>query len=95
MSGGISFLMSMKFNVHMFLLIQAVMMPLNALDMIVLKKYLLGTQKNADGSNLYNEFLSHPTLKSLDIAEKLKVARSTLTPGGRIDFSQIVQYLMK
>ena len=95
MSGGISFLMSMKFNVHMSLLIQAVMMPLNALDMIVLKKYLLGTQKNADGSNLYNEFLSHPTLKSLDIAEKLKVARSTLTPGGRIDSAQIVQYLMK
>ena len=82
MSGGISFLMSMKFNVHMSLLIQAVMMPLNALDMIVLKKYLLGTQKNADGSNLYNEFLSQPTLKSLDIAEKLKVARSTLSPGG-------------
>ena len=82
MSGGISFLMSVKFNVHMSLLVQAVMMPLNAMDMLVLKKYLLGTQKNADGSNLYNEFLSQPTLKSLDIAEKLKVARSNLSPGG-------------
>jgi hypothetical protein len=82
MSGGISFLMSVKFNVHMSLLVQAVMMPLNAMDMLVLKKYLLGTQKNADGSNLYNEFLSQPTLKSLEIAEKLKVARSNLSPGG-------------
>ena len=71
-----SFLMSMKFNVHMSLLIQAI--ECAGHDRIVEVPYLLGTQKNADGSNLYNEFLSQPTLKSLDIAEKLKMARSTL-----------------
>jgi hypothetical protein len=76
MSGGTSFLMSMKFNVHMSLLIQAI--ECAGHDRIVEVPYLLGTQKNADGSNLYNEFLSQPTLKSLDIAEKLKMARSTL-----------------
>jgi len=81
MSGAISFFMSIKFNVHMSLLIQAVMMPLNAFDMLVLKKYILGVQKSSDGTNLYNEFLSAPSIKSLEIAEKLKSAGSSMSPG--------------
>lgn len=82
MSGAISFFMSMKFNVHMSLLIQSVMMPLNAFDMIVLKKYILGLKKNNDGSNLYHEFLIQPTEKVLAIAENVKNARAAQNEQG-------------
>jgi hypothetical protein len=34
--------MSFKFNVHVSLLIQSVMMPVGLLDSLILKKYLLG-----------------------------------------------------
>jgi len=60
MSGGISYLMSMKFG-QMSLLIQAIMIPVNLLDNILLKKYVLGIMKTNDGKSLHNELLSPPT----------------------------------
>ena len=66
MSIAISLFMSWKFNVHVSLIIQSVMMPLNALDSVVLKKYLLGSKKNADGGdNLYLEEATRPTAAQL------------------------------
>lgn len=62
MSGGISFLMSLKFS-PMALLIQSVMIPITMSENLVLKKYLLGVTKNAEGGNLYNEEFSAPTAK--------------------------------
>jgi len=76
MSAGISFFMSYQFKVHMSLLMQAVMMPLNAVDSVILKKYLLGVTKNANGGPLYNELMSAPTKESIAIAEKLEAARA-------------------
>ena len=75
MSSGISFFMSIKFGVHMSLLIQAIMMPLNAFDLVVLKKYILGTTKSPEGGNLYNELFSEPTKESIAISERLAAAR--------------------
>ena len=60
MSGGISYLMSMKFG-QMSLLIQAIMIPVNLFDNILLKKYVLGIMKTNDGNLLHNELLSPPT----------------------------------
>jgi hypothetical protein len=37
--------MSLKFDVHVSLLMQSVMMPVNACDQLVLKKYLLGKKE--------------------------------------------------
>jgi len=76
MSAGISFFMSYQFKVHMSLLMQSIMMPMNAYDSIVLKKYLLGIKKAADGGLLYKEMFSAPTKESLLIAEKLAAARA-------------------
>lgn len=60
MSGGISFLMSLKFS-PMALLIQSVMIPITMSENLVLKKYLLGQTQNAEGGNLYNEMFTAPT----------------------------------
>lgn len=60
MSGGISFLMSLKFS-PMALLIQSVMIPITMSENVVLKKYILGSTKNAEGGNLYNEEFTAPT----------------------------------
>jgi hypothetical protein len=60
MSGGISYLMSMKFG-PMSLLIQAIMIPVNLFDNILLKKHVLGILKTNDGNLLHNELLSPPT----------------------------------
>jgi len=76
MSAAISFFMSYQFKVHMSLLMQAIMMPLNAYDSVILKKYFLGVTKNADGGLLYNELFSAPTKESIAIAEKLAAARA-------------------
>jgi hypothetical protein len=57
MSVGISLLMSFKFNVHVSLITQSVSGPVNLIDSLVLKKYLLGMNKD----NLYGEFLHEPT----------------------------------
>lgn len=76
MSAAISFFMSYQFKVHMSLLMQAIMMPLNAFDAVILKKVFLGVTKNADGGPLYNELFSAPTKESIAIAEKLAAARA-------------------
>ena len=52
--------MSMKFG-QMSLLIQAIMIPVNLFDNILLKKYVLGIMKTNDGNSLHNELLSPPT----------------------------------
>lgn len=58
---GITLFMSFKFNVHVSLIIQSVSGPLNLLDSLVLKKYLLGI----DQDRLYGEFLSQPTIEDI------------------------------
>jgi hypothetical protein len=66
MSMLITLFMSFKFNIHMSLVMQSVMLPLNSYDSIVLKKYILGIAKAADGGDkLYNEVYEAPTAESL------------------------------
>jgi len=71
MSLGITMFMSIKFQVHVSLLMQSVMMPLNLLDSVVLKKYLLGTK-----GTVYNEQFVAPTLASLTAAAAAAAAAS-------------------
>lgn len=62
MSVAISMFMSYKFKIHMSVLMQAIMIPMNMFDVIVLKKYVLGMKKIGDGSDkLYGELESAPT----------------------------------
>jgi len=66
MSLGISIFMSLKFSIHMSLVMQAITIPMNCMDMIVLKKYILGTTKAADGGDkLYGELFEPPTAATL------------------------------
>eukprot|EP01034_Spumella_vulgaris_P025108 gene25108-31523_t len=51
-------------------------MPLTAYDNPILKKYVLGVTKAADGGPLYKELFSAPTKESIAIAEKLTAARA-------------------
>lgn len=75
MSGGISFLMSMKFG-PMSLLIQSIMIPVNLVENVLVRKYIMGITKAADGGNLYSEHFKAPTVESIAIAEKLAIARA-------------------
>lgn len=65
MSLAISLFMSMKFNIHMSLLMQAVTIPLNCIDSIVLKKYILGADES---SMIYGESFTPPTEATLAAA---------------------------
>lgn len=68
MSVGISLLMSFKFNVHVSLITQSVSGPVNLIDSLVLKKYLLGMNKD----KLYGEFLHEPTEADLPVPEPVE-----------------------
>ena len=52
---AIAFFMSLKMNVHVSLMMQAVMVPLNAADSLVVKKYILGSEA------AYGELTAPPT----------------------------------
>lgn len=71
-SGVISIFMSRQFKVHVSCLIQSIMAPLNAIDSPLIKKYIFGMKKNSDGTNIYGEFVTRPTLEAIAIAERLK-----------------------
>lgn len=45
--------MSFKFNVHVSLLMQGVMLPVNSLDCMVIKKYLFGAKNNGTDDTMY------------------------------------------
>jgi len=74
MSVGIAIFMSFKFKVHVSLLMQAVMLPLNAFDAMVMKKYLLGKVKEKDGDGLYEELDFKPTDEKLAKLKQVKKA---------------------
>ena len=60
--------MSYKFQIHMSLMVQAIMLPLNLFDSPVMKKYLLGSTTSSTGGRLYNEVDSKPTMESITAA---------------------------
>lgn len=75
MSVAITFFMSLKFGVHMSLLMQSIMTPLNAFELPLVKKYILGGDKSNEGGLLYNEQFTKPTTESLALAERVKAAK--------------------
>ena len=64
MSLAISMGMSLKFNVHVSLLMQSVMMPMGLFDSLVIKKYILGSKTPL----AYGELFTQPTEASLAAA---------------------------
>jgi hypothetical protein len=82
MSLGISLFMSFQFKVHMPLVMQSVMTPLSALDVMVLKKYLIGTSTNKEGgSNIYNELLAPPNAENVAQLNAARAAASAAAGG--------------
>ena len=69
MSVGIALVMSFKFNIHMSLLVQSIMLPLGLFDNLVLKKYISGLflkqltpeEQLHPNDRLYKELDSAPT----------------------------------
>ena len=85
---GIAFFMSLKMNVHVSLLMQAVMVPLNAMDSLVLKKYVLGADPG------YGELAAPPSeavLKALNDAAGAGAAAETAE--GNVDDTPRVEEL--
>lgn len=75
MSVAITFFMSLKFGVHMSLLMQSIMTPFNAFELPLTKKYIFGVKQSASGDLLYNELFAEPTEASLALAERVKAAK--------------------
>lgn len=64
-SAALTIVMSFYFNVHLSLIMQGIMLPLNSFDSPVIKKHLLGVSSKANGDRLYKELLEKPTDASL------------------------------
>lgn len=77
MSLGISMFMSLKFNIHMSLMMQAVTIPLNCIDSAVLKKYILGADES---SLIYGESFTAPTEATLRAAAAASEGTAPLGP---------------
>ena len=79
---AIAYFMSLKFNVHVSLLMQGVMLPVNSLDCAVIKKYLLGATNNGTDDTMYGELTSKPTEAQIkDINDKNKAAEPAAVEG--------------
>jgi hypothetical protein len=77
---GIAFFMSLKFNVHVSLLMQAVMLPINCFsDSGVVKKYILGKKDNGESDTMYNELYSKPTIDDVKAYNDKQAADSAPT----------------
>jgi hypothetical protein len=73
---AISFFMGYQFKVYMSLLIQSASLPMNIFDNLLFKKHVLGVVKGADGGELYGEQFKQPSVQSIEIAERLAIARA-------------------
>lgn len=91
MSGGISFLMSMKFS-PMPLLIQSVMIPITMSENLVLRKYVMGITKNAEGKNLYNEEFTAPTAAT--VAALNAAIAAAAAPAGKLMWLKTLMLLV-
>ncbi len=74
MGGAMSYFMTLKFQIYISLVVQIVTMPLNLYENILFKKYIMGVTKKDDGSLLYGEVFTQPTVESLAAAERIRAA---------------------
>ena len=65
-TGVMGLVMSNYFNVHQVLIMQGVLLPVNAIDNVLVKKYILG-----DTTKIHNELTEEPTDKPSEIKEKV------------------------
>jgi len=89
MSVAITFFMSLKIGVHMSLLIQSIMMPLNAYDLALVKKYVMGVVEGPDGGLLYNESFKAPTDGEIAIINKKSAEAYATTQGTQPDEKKV------
>lgn len=71
---------SLKFNIHMSLVIQSGMGLVHFFDSIVFQKYIFGAQKSSTGGTLYGELLSPPTAADLAKVNEASADRNYFTP---------------
>merc|ERR1712146_288731 len=79
---AIAYFMSLKMNVHVSLLMQGVMVPLNAFDSVVLKKYIFGSEA------AYGELSAPPTaavVKAMNDAAAAAASPSTEEEPPRVE----------
>jgi len=69
---GISTFIGYKFKAYFSFLVQVIMIPMGLYENILIKKYVFGVKKNADGTSLYGEFLKEPTEEMIAQAEIVK-----------------------
>lgn len=85
LSSGIAVFVSYKFNIHVSILMQAIMIPMNLWDSPILKKHFLGVNS---GGALYNELFVAPTEASIakkDTADEDNVPRVEQLPDDEPD----------
>lgn len=75
MTVAMTMFMSIKFSIHMSLLMQSIMLPLNATDSAILKKYLLGSKVE----NIYGELSHCPTDEDVALLNPVPVPAETTT----------------
>jgi hypothetical protein len=75
MSVGIALVMSFKFNIHMSLLMQSIMLPLGLLENLVLKKYIFGYfVKPNPNDRIYRELDAPPTQAVINAINAANIA---------------------
>jgi Phosphate transport (Pho88) len=81
-SVAVTLFMSFKFKVHISLLIQGITLPLNAIDLPLVKKYLWGIKRKDNGvNNMYNEMFVKPTAETLGKLASIMKQASTGAKG--------------
>ena len=81
-SVAVTLFMSFKFKVHISLLIQGITLPLNAIDLPLVKKYLWGIKRKDNGvNNMYNEMFVKPTAETL--GKLAKIMKQEVTTGAK------------
>lgn len=64
-TGAMGLAMTFKFDVHQVLVMQGVLLPVNATDNILVKKYIFGQTKNDEGGELHGNVDEEPPAKAV------------------------------
>ena len=73
----------------MSLLMQSIMMPMNAYELVLVKKYILGVTSGPDGALLYNESFAAPTAEAIALANKMAAEKHAASTGPASEDSRV------
>lgn len=84
-TGAMGLAMTFMFNVHQVLVMQGVLLPVNALDNVLIQKYILGATKNDEGQPLWGETTEDPMAKAAVTDDKDKAASGSKEGSERVE----------